>query len=173
MRAWRVRIAIAICAFAAGLTVFSLANVYVLTEEPPPAVTQACSEVTVTASDLPSASLLPTPTYCDLVKRADCYDGQVLRFHSKLGFGDEGIYFYDDSCAGEGSLTAGELYGINYKDFERLLIETCDGSCDGPLDVVVSGRFEKVTPSNKSNLLWDIYPLHFRIIAVEKASKAY
>jgi hypothetical protein len=172
MRLCVIRIAVAICAFTVGLAAASFVRIYDQHEElQVTALSPVCGELMspAPAGEFHSASL-PTPTYCELVKNADCYDGHIIRITAKLDFTDEGMYFYDDACAGGEDRTVGLITGIDYKDFDRIICKAGE-DCYGPLDVVVVGRFEKVIPSGKSNLLSDIHPLHLRIMSVEKVAK--
>ena len=40
-----------------------------------------------------------------------------------------------------------------------------------PVNIIATGKFEKVTPSNESDTIYDTASLQFQIIRVEKASK--
>jgi hypothetical protein len=50
-------------------------------------------------------------------------------------------------------------------------MKTCGPGCFKPLDVVVVGRFEKVAPSRRSNLVLDMASLRFELKSLESASR--
>jgi hypothetical protein len=134
-----------------------------------------CSDTAAIESDDDSnASLrLPTPSYQELVNNPDCYNGAIIRLKANLYFGEEGIYFNDETLGGMSHEIAGEVIGMTHEDFTRAFTEMCGERCVSPFDVVVVGKFETVTPSNELNTPWDTDSMHFKIIRLEKVSNSH
>jgi hypothetical protein len=120
--------------------------------------------------DLSASANLPILAYCELVNNPDRYSGKVVRVSATLGGFIHGILFYEESCPGHTAVAIRQ----DSDEVRRTLTEAAGSEYFGhvPLDLIVVGRFEKVTPSNESDLVWHTAPLHFEIMRVEKASKA-
>ena len=122
------------------------------------------------SADLSTSANLPILAYCELVNNPDRYSGKIVRVRATLGGFIHGILFYEETCPGQTAVA----FPRNNEDVRRALTEAAGSEYFGhvPLDLLVVGKFEKVTPSNESDLIWHTAPLHFEIMRVERASKA-
>jgi len=86
-----------------------------------------------------------------------------------LGGFFHGILFSEETCPNQTAVA----FPQDNEDVRRALTEAAGSEHFGhvPLDLIVVGKFEKVTPSNESDRIWHTAPLHFKILRVEKASK--
>lgn len=119
----------------------------------------------------PAASAdLPILAYCELVNNLDRYDGKVVRIGARLGGFIHGILFYDENCPSQTAVAFPQAA----ENVRRALIEAAGSQWYGhvPLDLIVGGRFKKVTPSHESDAIRDTASLRFEIMRVEKATKA-
>jgi len=174
MRKVIIWLAVALCTFmlgfvAAALLWFPVAKNVQETPCPPSQHSEDASALDPNA-DLSTSTTLPILAYCELVNNPDRYSGKVVRIRATLGGFIHGILFYEENCPGQ---TAVAIPQSN-DEVRRALTEAAGSEYFGhvPLNLIVVGKFEKVTPSNESDLIWHTSPLHFEIMRVEKASKA-
>jgi hypothetical protein len=120
--------------------------------------------------DLPASANLPILAYCELVNNPERHSGKVVRVSATLGGSIHGILFFEENCPGQTAVA----FPKSSDEVRRALTEAAGSEYFGhvPLNLIAVGKFEKVTPSNESDLIWHTAPLHFEIMRVEKASKA-
>jgi hypothetical protein len=130
-----------------------------------------CSSISVPER---ASADLPIIAYCELANNPDKYNGKVVRVSARLSGFIHGILFYDQNCASANNGTAVAFHPSVVEEIRRTLTEAADSDAYGfvPLNLIVVGKFEKVTPSHESDLFWDTASQHFEIMRVEKASKA-
>ena len=121
-------------------------------ETPPAAATGAASEA--------GESVQPVLAYCELVGNPERYDGKVVRVRATMSLSIHGLFFSDVACGGYDQPTAVRLQA---SPGAKLAAHT-------PVELIVVGRFEKVTPSMETDSLLDMTPLQFEIMRVEKVA---
>jgi hypothetical protein len=117
--------------------------------------------------------VLPIVPYCELANNPDKYNGQIVRVSTRLSGFIHGMLFYDPTCSdGEDTRAAVFYSAINKGEIERDL-QRARGSDNWlvPVDIIASGVFRKVKPSNESDMIYDTASLQFEIIQIESASK--
>jgi hypothetical protein len=127
----------------------------------------------VVESPMKVVRVLPILTFCELASNSDKYNGKIVRVSARLSGYLHGMLFYGPTCwEGEDTRVA-----VSYNSANRAEIE-CDlrrarGSDNWlePVDIIATGIFRKVTPSNESDTIYDTASLQFEIIQIESASK--
>jgi hypothetical protein len=120
----------------------------------------------------PPTADLPILALCELLNNPDKYSGQTVRVSAIQSGFIHGMFLYDLNCVTVNTQTAVLFNPANRADIERKLKEA-RGSDDWreAVDIIATGQFRKVTPSNQSDTIYDTAPLQFEIIRIEKASK--
>jgi len=179
MRRVSIWLFVATCTFALG---FAAATLWLQSRHPvvtekalspnPPCV----STLTLNSdTDISAASNLPILDYCELANNPERYSGKVVRVRARLSGFIHGRLFYDENCAGADSRTAVSYHPPTAEEITHIL-NRARGSDNPmnwlePVNIIAIGKFEKVTPSNESDTIYDTASLQFEIIRVEKASK--
>lgn len=180
MRRVVIRLSIALVTFALGIaaTLFWIEYKRPVAQEPPTppcvqppnyeSVSVPCSGV-----DLSSLGELPDFSYCELLDNADRYSDVVIRLHANFNGFIHGLFLYDKQCSVKNNNIAVKFLASTEQESRQTLSQAAgsDFLFFIPLEVVVTGKFEKVAPSGGSDSSWGTSPLHFEIISVEKASK--
>lgn len=178
MRRISIWLSIAICTFALG---FAAAMLWfqspspVVTEEVPPSPTCESKVFLDSNTDLSAASNLPILDYCELANNPERYSGKIVRVRARLSGFIHGIVIADENCVGIDSQSAASYNQLTAEEIKRTL-DSARGSTNSmnwlePVNMIAIGKFEKVTPSNESDTIYDMASLQFEIIRVEKASK--
>jgi hypothetical protein len=126
-------------------------------------------------ADISAASNLPIIDYCELANNPERYSGKIVRVRARLSGFIHGMLFYDENCAGADNRAAVSYSRRTEEEITRTLNRArgSDGSMNWlePVNIIATGKFEKVTPSNESDTIYETASLQFQIIRVEKASK--
>ena len=172
MRRVVIWLAVGLCTFVLG---FAAASMWFtatrdVRERPCPPPTQVQDTLALAPGDaLRDSANLPILAYCELVNNPERHSGKVVRVRATLRGFIHGILFSENTCPDRIAVSIPR----GNEDVTRALTEAAGSEWFGhvPLDLIVVGKFEKVTPSNESDLLWDTASLHFEMMHVEKASK--
>jgi hypothetical protein len=116
---------------------------------------------------------LPILAYCELANNPEKYNGQTVRVSTRLSGFIHGILFYDPNCSGRDTQAA-VFYNPDHRAEIELALKQARGSDNWfePVDIIATGTFKKVTPTDESDTIYDTASLQFEIILIEKASKA-
>ena len=120
----------------------------------------------------PSNPVLPILAYCELANNPEKYNGQTVRVSVRLSWFIHGLLLFDPNCSGADTRAAVFYNQSNREEIERALKQA-----HGPdnwfeaVDIIATGKFKKVTPSNRTDTIYDTASLQFEIIQIEKASK--
>ena len=120
-----------------------------------------------------SNGALPILAYCELATNPEKYNGQTVRVSARLSGFIHGILFYNPNCPGVDTRAA-VSYNPDHSAEIELVLTQARGSDNWfePVDIIATGKFKKVTPTNESDTIYDTASLQFEIILIEKASKA-
>ena len=161
-------IGVAACSFVLGFAVavfwFGHSSIRDIAAMLPPGPVQLFLEPD---DDLTTASDLPILAYCEVVNKPDKYDGKIVRVSTIMGSKPDLSFFVDAKCGGAYAIVSFQ------SDDEKTRIFGKDRSDLPPTDVIVVGRFYKVTPKNESDSIWDSVPLHFDIITIEAVAPLF
>ena len=126
----------------------------------------------VDLSKADSKRTLPILAYCELANNPEKYNGQTVRVSTRLSGFIHGILLYDPNCSGVDTQAA-VFYSPNHRAEIELALKQARGSDNWfePVDIIATGTFKKVTPTNESDTIYDTASLQFEIILIEKASK--
>jgi hypothetical protein len=178
MRRVSIWLLIAICTFALG---FAAAMTWfqspssVVTEKVPPSPPCDSKVFLDSNADLSIAPSLPILDYCELATNPERYSGKIVRVRARLSGFIHGMVIADENCVGVDNQAAANYNRLTAEEVKRSL-DGARGSTDSmnwlePVNIIAIGKFEKVTPSNESDTIYDTASLQFEIIRVEKASK--
>lgn len=105
---------------------------------------------------------------CDLAVNARLFDGRLVRVRSQYAFMIHGSYLTGTPCSGiSNSIHEAVSVGISSKkDFDYI-----DRLGVVPVDFVGVGRFDLVTPSRRSDTIYDNTPYRFKLMCLEAASE--
>jgi hypothetical protein len=178
MRRVITRLLVACCTFTLGISIAALRfetrrPAFIGSGEPSTPRSQNCDYTLSLDSnaDPATAAKLPILPYCELVNNPDCYSGKIVRVGARIFRSEHGMFFEDEYCSNRSdNRTAIQLPSMQAEEVYSVLMKTCGPGCYKPLDVVVIGRFEKVTPSSQSDLVRDATALRFEIKSLESAS---
>lgn len=141
----------------------------------PPNSTNEKSEPVSSPQEFRSSTEQPILAYCELANNPEKYDGKIVRVRARLWFMIHGYSFLSKYCDGEAKQTA-----VIFPDDKRgLEIENKIAKDIGLTEynpwsfpeIIAIGKFSRVEPSRKGDLMTDNTYLHFEILEVEKASK--
>lgn len=137
------------------------------------AVKRETSAASAEPSKADSNRALPILAYCELANNRDKYNGQTVRVSTRLSGFIHGILFFDPNCSGVDTHAA-VFYNLDHRAEIELALKRARGSDNWfePVDIIATGKFKKVTPTNESDTIYDTASLQFEIILIEKASKA-
>jgi hypothetical protein len=121
----------------------------------------------------PSPAELPILGLCELLQNPDIYSGQTVRVSAIQSGFIHGMFLYNPNCATVDTRTAVFFNPAHREQIERKLRQA-RGSDDWrqAVDIIATGQFRKVTPSNQSDSIYDTAPLQFEILRIERASLA-
>lgn len=124
----------------------------------------------ISTSNPKSISQLEWPelSTCDLANNPIKYDGRIVRVKAKLYFFIHGFSFFDPSCADEHKQIGVKFNDRNSQIEDKLNKEAKPIYGYGMPVIVAIGKFERVTPSRKSDALIDNAYLTFEIYEIEK-----
>ena len=172
---------VATCTFALGFAAATLwlqsrhlgATENALSPDPP-----SVSTVTLNPdTDVSAASNLPVLDYCELANNPERYSGKVVRVRARLSVSIHGALFGDEHCAGADKQAAILYHALTAQETTQTLNRARGSDSPAnwhePVDIIAIGKFEKVTPSNASDTIYDTASLQFEITRVEKASKQH
>jgi len=118
----------------------------------------------------PSNAVRSMLAYCELANNAEKYNGQTVRVSVRLSWSTHGLVLFDPNCAGAHTQAAVFYDRFNTQEIERALRQA-QGNWFDAVDIIATGTFKKVTPSGRTDTIYDTAPLQFEIIKIEKASK--
>jgi hypothetical protein len=123
-------------------------------------------------ADLSAASNLPILDYCELANNPERYSGKIVRVRARLGGFIHGMVIADENCIGINNQAAASYNPSTAEEIKQTL-ERARGSDNWleAVNIIAIVKFEKVSPSNNSDLIYDTASLRFEILRVEKASK--
>jgi len=175
MRRVSIWLLIAICTFALGFAAAMLwfqSPSSVVTEEVSPSPPCHSKVFLDSNADLSAASNLPILDYCELSNNPERYSGKIVRVRARLSGFIHGMIIADENCIGINNQAAASYNPSTTEEIKQTL-ERARGSDNWleAVNLIAIGKFEKVAPSNESDLIYDTASLRFEIIRVEKASK--
>ena len=181
MRNLTIRLAAALITFGLGLSAVALRPG--LTRRPDGAWTQD-ARGSVAGAPAPCAAPeaarpaeregLPILSYCELANNVARYSGEVVRVRATMRMSIHGLFLSDAACALYESQAAVDFHPASKETLVGMLYGA-DGSAyfrADPAELILVGRFERVTPSHVSDSLLDTLPLRFEILHVEKVARA-
>ena len=120
----------------------------------------------------PANAVRPILAYCELANNAEKYNGQTVRVSVRLSWFTHGLVLFDPNCSGANTQAAVFYDRFNTEEIERALRQAHgSGNWFDAVDIIATGRFKKVTPSGRSDTIYDTASLQFEIIKIEQASK--
>ena len=113
-------------------------------------------------------------SYCQVVIKAEEYEGEVIRLHGVYSFGLHGATIGETGCMSEATQTWVSLTPAMRGEVERAM-ENAYGkkNVSGPLDIVAVGRFGRNNPSHLSDAWKDTLPFRFELMRLEKAVRVF
>lgn len=116
---------------------------------------------------------LPILAYCELANNPQRYNGKTVRVSARLYESRHGILFYDLNCS-DGDRRSAVIYAPAHIEAIERKLKQAGGSDNWweLLDIIATGTFKKVTPSDATDTIYDTAPFHLEIIRIEKAVKA-
>ena len=178
MRRVSIWLLIAICTFALGFAAAMLwfqSHSSVAAEKVLPSPPCDSKAFLDSDAELSAASKLPILDYCELANNPERYSGKIVRVHARLSGFIHGMVIADENCVGVDNQAAASYNRTMAEEVKRTL-DSARGSTNSmnwlePVNIIAIGKFEKVTPSNESDTIYETASLQFEIIRVEKASK--
>jgi hypothetical protein len=178
MRRIFIWLLIAICTFALGFAAAMLwfqSPSSVVSDEVPPSPPCDSKVFLDSNADLSAASNLPILDYCELANNPERYSGKIVRVRARLSGFIHGMVIADENCVGVDNQAAASYNRAMVEEVKRTL-DSARGSTDSmnwlePVNMIAIGKFEKATPSNESDTIYDTASLQFEIMRVERASK--
>ncbi|HEX8920420.1 MAG TPA: hypothetical protein VF766_03015 [Pyrinomonadaceae bacterium] len=122
-------------------------------------------------ADISAASQLPILDYCELVSNPERYSGKIVRVRARLSGFIHGMVFSDENCLGADNQAAASYYPSTAEEIRQTL-NRARGSNSSmnwiqPVNIIAIAKFRKVTPSNKSDTVYDTASLQLEIMRVE------
>jgi hypothetical protein len=179
MRRISIWLVVATCTFALG---FAAATFWfqlrrpVVAERNPSSSSPCINSVALDQmADISAASNLPILDYCELASNPERYNGKIVRVRARLSGFIHGMVISDENCIGVDNQAAATYYPPMAEEIRQTLNRArgSDSSMNWlePVNIIAIVRFEKVTPSNESDTIYDTASLQVQIMRVERASK--